>query len=71
MKSLLPVKRPLLPGYPAWYCKLCEKPSEDSNWHPGPQNISTSMQITPKLLRLSWEGKINQSIYIDDLMQWQ
>ncbi|KAH9638836.1 hypothetical protein HF086_012789 [Spodoptera exigua] len=48
----LPVKRPYLPGYPAWYRKLCTKPGKDPDWSPGANNITTSMQ----LLRLSWEG---------------
>ncbi|XP_044747774.1 DNA polymerase subunit gamma-1, mitochondrial [Coccinella septempunctata] len=50
--------RPLLAGYPNWYRKLCPKPFSPSseNWVPGPQLISTSMQITPKLLNLTWEG---------------
>ncbi|XP_049878620.1 DNA polymerase subunit gamma-1, mitochondrial [Pectinophora gossypiella] len=52
----LPVKRPYLAGYPAWYRKLCTKPGKDPDWTPGANNITTSMQITPKLLRLSWEG---------------
>ncbi|XP_045778777.1 DNA polymerase subunit gamma-1, mitochondrial [Maniola jurtina] len=52
----LPVKRPYLAGYPAWYRKLCTKPSKDPDWTPGANNVTTSMQITPKLLRLSWEG---------------
>ncbi|KAM3966059.1 DNA polymerase gamma, catalytic subunit tam [Aphomia sociella] len=56
MKSLLPVKRPYLAGYPAWYRKLCTKPDGEPGWSPGANNITTSMQITPKLLRLSWEG---------------
>lgn len=55
MKSLLPARRPLLPGYPEWYRKLCIKPT-DPDWQPGAVNISTSMQISPKLLRLCWEG---------------
>ncbi|XP_072945255.1 DNA polymerase subunit gamma-1, mitochondrial [Epargyreus clarus] len=54
--ALLPVKRPYLAGYPAWYRKLCTKPGKDPDWTPGANNITTSMQITPKLLRLSWEG---------------
>lgn len=54
--ELLPVKRPYLAGYPAWYRKLCTKPGKDPDWTPGANNITTSMQITPKLLRLSWEG---------------
>ncbi|XP_037027495.1 DNA polymerase subunit gamma-1, mitochondrial [Bradysia coprophila] len=51
----LPVKRPLLPGYPAWYRKLCEK-STEKDWVPGPCNIGTGMQVAPKLLSLCWEG---------------
>ncbi|CAH2055923.1 unnamed protein product, partial [Iphiclides podalirius] len=56
MADLLPVKRPYLAGYPAWYRKLCPKPGKDPDWTPGANNITTSMQITPKLLRLTWEG---------------
>ncbi|XP_005179794.2 DNA polymerase subunit gamma-1, mitochondrial [Musca domestica] len=58
-KSLLPARRPLLPGYPAWYRKLCQKPpkhDDDSDWKPEPTEISTGMQIAPKLLSLCWEG---------------
>ncbi|GBP71222.1 DNA polymerase subunit gamma-1, mitochondrial [Eumeta japonica] len=54
--NLLPVKRTFLAGYPSWYRKLCTKPGKDPDWIPGANNITTSMQITPKLLRLSWEG---------------
>ncbi|XP_011880000.1 PREDICTED: DNA polymerase subunit gamma-1, mitochondrial [Vollenhovia emeryi] len=53
-RHLLPAKMPHMPGYPAWYRKLCPKQS-DENWAPGPQNISTSMQVVPKLLNLTWE----------------
>ncbi|XP_078047794.1 DNA polymerase gamma, catalytic subunit tam [Augochlora pura] len=53
-RKLLPVKLPDMPGYPAWYRKLCTKFS-DKDWTPGPQNISISMQIAPKLLNLTWE----------------
>lgn len=45
-----------LPGYPQWYRKLCSKPSTTPDWVPGPHLISTSMQVTPKLLHLTWEG---------------
>lgn len=55
-KELLPVRKPLLPGYPLWYRKLCTKPGSESDWVPGPHLISTSMQVTPKLLNLMWEG---------------
>lgn len=54
-RELLPAKLPHMPGYPAWYRKLCSKPN-DKDWAPGPQNISTSMQIVPKLLNLKWDG---------------
>ncbi|XP_015431348.1 PREDICTED: LOW QUALITY PROTEIN: DNA polymerase subunit gamma-1, mitochondrial [Dufourea novaeangliae] len=53
-RKLLPAKLPHMPGYPAWYRKLCAK-LNDKNWEPGPQYISTSMQIVPKLLNLTWE----------------
>ncbi|XP_045453407.1 DNA polymerase subunit gamma-1, mitochondrial [Melitaea cinxia] len=56
LEKLLPVKKPYLAGYPAWYRKLCTKPGKDDDWTPGANNITTSMQITPKLLHLSWEG---------------
>lgn len=56
-KSSLPNKRPFLPGYPAWYRKLCSKPTpENPNPYAFPDKISTGMQITPKLLNLCWEG---------------
>lgn len=53
-KYLLPKRMPHMPGYPAWYRKLCPKRG-DKNWAPGPQKISTSMNVVPKLLRLTWE----------------
>ncbi|XP_025829079.1 DNA polymerase subunit gamma-1, mitochondrial isoform X1 [Agrilus planipennis] len=54
--ELLPAVKSVLPGYPKWYRKLCTKPDLSATWTPGPQLISTSMQITPKLLCLTWEG---------------
>ncbi|XP_041969619.1 DNA polymerase subunit gamma-1, mitochondrial isoform X2 [Aricia agestis] len=56
LSKALPVKRPYLAGYPAWYRKLCTKPDGSADWSPGANNVTTSMQITPKLLRLTWEG---------------
>lgn len=53
-RKFFPAKLPHMPGYPAWYRALCPKQS-DVNWLPGPQNISTSMKIVPKLLNLTWE----------------
>ena len=50
----LPLRPPHLPGYPAWYRKLCEPPKGE-DWSPGPQLITTKMQVVPKLLHLTWE----------------
>ncbi|XP_028128634.2 DNA polymerase subunit gamma-1, mitochondrial isoform X1 [Diabrotica virgifera virgifera] len=55
-KDNLPAVKSVLLGYPNWYRKLCKKPDSSSHWVPGPNLISTSMQITPKLLCLTWEG---------------
>lgn len=55
-KENLPSIKTLLPGYPTWYKKLCTKPDSSPVWTPGPDLISTSMKITPKLLCLTWEG---------------
>ncbi|XP_021943880.2 DNA polymerase subunit gamma-1 isoform X1 [Folsomia candida] len=41
--------------YPAWYKKLLYKPG-DPDYQPGPSKISSSMQIVPKLLKLTWFG---------------
>ncbi|GJQ84533.1 tam [Trypoxylus dichotomus] len=55
-QHLLPANRTLLAGYPNWYRKLCTKPDSSPDWIPGPHLISASMQVTPKLLNLTWEG---------------
>lgn len=55
MDSLLPARIPHLPGYPAWYTKLCPKLTS-AEWTAGPHLISTGMQIAPKLLSLTWKG---------------
>lgn len=55
-RFLLPTRRPLLPGYPAWYRKLCEKENGIADWKPGAIDIGTGMKIAPKLLSLCWEG---------------
>lgn len=55
MANQLPARRPLLPGYPEWYRKLCMK-LKDTDWQPGAVNLSTGMQIAPKILNLCWEG---------------
>ncbi|OWF43177.1 DNA polymerase subunit gamma-1-like [Mizuhopecten yessoensis] len=54
-KSRVP-KRPVhTPGYPNWYRALCPKNS-DPDWSVGPSLISTQVRITPKLMRLTWDG---------------
>lgn len=45
LEDSLPVKRPYLAGYPAWYRKLCSKPGKDPDWMPGANGITTSMQV--------------------------
>lgn len=52
----LPSRRPFLPGYPAWYRKLCEKADDSGEWRVGPTEIGTGMRVAPKLLSLCWEG---------------
>lgn len=44
-----------LPGYPSWYRKLCARTGEKEGT-PEPENMSTSLQIVPKILRLTWNG---------------
>ena len=52
---------PFLPGFPRWYRDLClpfNKASTlgDRGWQPGPCLITTQMRITPKLMRITWDG---------------
>lgn len=53
---------PFLPGFPKWYRELCcpinkaETLRDNKEWQPGPCLISTQMRITPKLMRLTWNG---------------
>ncbi|XP_030833050.1 DNA polymerase subunit gamma-1-like [Strongylocentrotus purpuratus] len=42
-------------GYPVWFRELCPKKSH-VDWSPGPSLISSQTRITPKLLRLTWDG---------------
>ncbi|KAM5171282.1 DNA polymerase subunit gamma-1 isoform 1-T3 [Mantella aurantiaca] len=51
----LPKRRQHMPGHPGWYRKLCPK-LEDPDWVPGPSLISIQMRLTPKLMRLTWDG---------------
>ncbi|XP_040198347.1 DNA polymerase subunit gamma-1 [Rana temporaria] len=51
----LPKRSQHMPGHPGWYRKLCPK-LEDPDWLPGPNLISLQMRLTPKLMRLTWDG---------------
>lgn len=52
--SLSPLHHPPYPP-PRWYRKLCPR-LEDEGWVPGPSLISLQMRVTPKLMRLAWDG---------------
>ena len=41
---------------PRWYHKLCKKNSTGEDESSGLENMSTSLKIVPKLLRLTWKG---------------
>jgi DNA polymerase gamma 1 len=53
---------PFLPGFPKWYRDLCCPISkahallDGKEWQPGPCLITTQMRVTPKLMRLTWNG---------------
>ncbi|XP_062439302.1 DNA polymerase subunit gamma-1 isoform X2 [Rhea pennata] len=53
--TLQPKRLQHLPGHPGWYRKLCPR-LEDADWVPGPSLISLQMRVTPKLMRLAWDG---------------
>ncbi|KAL7295710.1 hypothetical protein TKK_0011057 [Trichogramma kaykai] len=55
-REYLPKKKSHLPGYPNWYRKLCYKDEECEIKFPKAQKISTSMNVTPKILNLSWKN---------------
>ncbi|XP_009559691.2 DNA polymerase subunit gamma-1 [Cuculus canorus] len=52
---LQPKRLQHLPGHPGWYRKLCPR-LEEEEWVPGPSLISLQMRVTPKLMRLAWDG---------------
>ncbi|XP_069138631.1 DNA polymerase subunit gamma-1-like [Argopecten irradians] len=54
-ESRIPKRPTHVPGYPNWYRSLCPKNS-DPNWSVGPSLISTQMRVTPKLMRMTWDG---------------
>nr|XP_002125927.3 DNA polymerase subunit gamma-1-like [Ciona intestinalis] len=51
----LPLVKPHMPGAPKWYSELCV-PEKDQNWKPGATLLSTLTRVTPRLLRLMWQG---------------
>ncbi|KAM6119206.1 LOW QUALITY PROTEIN: DNA polymerase subunit gamma-1 [Pterocles gutturalis] len=54
--ALQPKRLQHLPGHPGdWYRKLCPR-LEEAGWVPGPSLISLQMRVTPKLMRLAWDG---------------
>ncbi|KAM6195495.1 DNA polymerase subunit gamma-1 [Sarcoramphus papa] len=53
--ALQPKRIQHLPGHPGWYRKLCLR-LEEVGWVPGPSLISLQMRVTPKLMRLAWDG---------------
>lgn len=55
LETVLPAVKPLLPGYPAWYRKLCRKPNSE-DWTPGPYSLHTTLTISPKILNLTYEN---------------
>ncbi|KAJ1179987.1 hypothetical protein NDU88_005215 [Pleurodeles waltl] len=53
--GLQPKRHQHLPGHPGWYRKLCPR-FDDPEWIPGPSLMSLQMRVTPKLMRLTWDG---------------
>ncbi|XP_033097016.1 DNA polymerase subunit gamma-1-like [Anneissia japonica] len=51
----LPKVKQHMTGYPNWYRELCPK-ARSPDWAPGPVQISSQVRVTPKLLRLTWDG---------------
>nr|SVE74012.1 EOG090X00SQ [Daphnia barbata] len=52
-KDQLFKRNSFLPGYPAWYSLLCDRLQDGLI---GPSEVSTSAQVVPKLLKLTWDG---------------
>ncbi|XP_067935036.1 DNA polymerase subunit gamma-1-like [Watersipora subatra] len=49
-------KRPAhMPGVPRWYGELFHR-MDDKSWEQGPVNLTLQKRITPKLLKLKWDG---------------
>ncbi|KAL5004061.1 hypothetical protein ScPMuIL_017517 [Solemya velum] len=54
-EDLIPKRATHMPGYPQWYRDLCPKINAE-DWSPGPSLVSPQLRVTPKLLRLTWDG---------------
>lgn len=61
-KQFMRAKMPYLAGFPKWYRDLCLSPDSsqvlngEKTWSAGPFLLSTQMRLTPKLMRLTWDG---------------
>ncbi|CAG5123153.1 unnamed protein product, partial [Candidula unifasciata] len=64
--SRVPKNPTFMPGYPLWYRELCPRP-RDVDFYPGPSNISTQCRVTPKLMRLVWDG---YPVHYDEKHGW-
>ncbi|KAJ8029029.1 DNA polymerase subunit gamma-1 [Holothuria leucospilota] len=53
--AYLPKRSQHMVGYPRWYRELCPR-QNNSDFIPGPSNISSQTRVTPKLMRMTWEG---------------
>ncbi|XP_069480412.1 DNA polymerase subunit gamma-1 [Ambystoma mexicanum] len=53
--EMQPKRHQHLPGHPEWYRKLCPR-FGDPDWVPGPSLMSLQMRVTPKLMKLTWDG---------------
>ncbi|KAK3096547.1 hypothetical protein FSP39_001169 [Pinctada imbricata] len=53
-------------GYPKWYADLCPKLRAE-DWNPGPSLISTLMRVTPKLMRVTYNG---YPLHYDEKHAW-
>lgn len=65
-KEFMQAKAPFLPGFPKWYRDLCcsfpktssksTDKSSSKDWQPGPCLITTRMNVTPRLMQMTWNG---------------
>ncbi|XP_077988587.1 DNA polymerase subunit gamma-1-like [Glandiceps talaboti] len=53
--ELMYKNRQHMAGYPNWYRELCPRFHKNTEWTPGPTQISSQTRVTPKLLQLTWD----------------